>query len=79
MSRRCADYNAGSVNIDEYLRHLIALSQTLTEEEERAVREGMDEEELAIFDLLTQPDPVLNDDERQRGEGEREETAGTPP
>ncbi len=61
-----ADYNAGSVNIDEYLRHLIALSQTLTEEEERAVREGMDEEELAIFDLLTQPDPVLNDDERQR-------------
>ncbi len=61
-----ADYNAGSVNIDEYLRHLIELSKTLTEEEERAVREGMTEEELAIFDLLTQPDPVLNDDERRR-------------
>ncbi|MBY6387325.1 type I restriction endonuclease subunit R [Rhodococcus erythropolis] len=59
-----ADYNAGSVNIDEYLRRLIELSKTLTEEEERAVREGMTEEELAIFDLLTQPDPVLTAEER---------------
>jgi type I restriction enzyme R subunit len=60
-----ADYNAGSVNIDEYLRRLIELSKTLTEEEERAVREGMTDEELAIFDLLTQPDPVLTADERE--------------
>jgi len=60
-----SDYNAGSVNIDEYLRRLIELSKTLTEEEERAVREGMTEEELAIFDLLTQPDPVLTDEERE--------------
>ncbi|TJZ80031.1 type I restriction endonuclease subunit R [Rhodococcus oryzae] len=60
-----ADYNAGSVNIDEYLRRLIELSGTLTEEEERAVREGMSEEELAIFDLLTQPDPVLTAEERE--------------
>lgn len=58
------DYNAGSVNIDEYLRRLIELSKTLTVEEERSVREGMTEEELAIFDLLTQPDPVLSDEER---------------
>jgi len=58
-----ADYNAGSVNIDEYLHRLIELSKTLTEEEERAVREGMTEEELAIFDLLTQPDPILTPDE----------------
>jgi len=59
-----ADYNAGSLNIDEYLRQLIELSKTLTQEEGRAVREGMTEEELAIFDLLTQPDPVLTPDER---------------
>jgi type I restriction enzyme R subunit len=58
-----SDYNAGSVNIDEYLRRLIELSKSLTEEEGRAVREGMTEEELAIFDLLTQPDPVLTFDE----------------
>jgi type I restriction enzyme R subunit len=60
-----ADYNAGSVNIDEYLHRLIELSQTLTKEEARSVREGMTEEELAIFDLLTQPDPVLTADERE--------------
>lgn len=60
-----SEYNAGSLNIDEYLRRLIELSQTLTEEEERSAREGMTEEELAIFDLLTQPDPVLTDDERE--------------
>ncbi|MBM7276138.1 type I restriction endonuclease subunit R [Gordonia rubripertincta] len=61
-----ADYNAGSVNIDEYLRRLIELSKSLTAEEERAVREGMSEEELAIFDLLTKPNPVLTADERER-------------
>lgn len=59
------DYNAGSVNIDEYLRRLIELSKTLTEEEERSAREGLTEEELAVFDLLTQPDPVLTATERE--------------
>lgn len=61
-----ADYNAGSVNTDEYLKRLIAMSHTLTNEEERAMRAGMTEEELAIFDLLTQPEPMLSEDERQR-------------
>ncbi|MGH7107640.1 MAG: type I restriction enzyme endonuclease domain-containing protein, partial [Acetobacteraceae bacterium] len=59
-----AEYNAGSINIDEYLRRLIELSKTLTDEEQRAAREDLTEEELAIFDLLTKPDPVLTDDER---------------
>jgi type I restriction enzyme R subunit len=59
-----ATYNAGSLNIDEYLRRLVALSQSLTEEEQRAVVEGLSEEELAIFDLLTKPEPVLTDAER---------------
>lgn len=61
-----ADYNAGSVNIDEYLKRLIEMTHTLTDEEERAVRESLTEEELAIFDLLTQPDPVLTQEEQQR-------------
>jgi type I restriction enzyme R subunit len=59
-----AKYNAGSVNIDEYLRRLIELSQSLTEEEQRSVAEGLTEEELAIFDLLTKPEPALTDAER---------------
>lgn len=60
------DYNAGSVNIDEYLRRLIDLSNTLSDEEQQAARECMTEEQLAIFDLLTQPDPVLTDEEREQ-------------
>nr|WP_268952472.1 type I restriction endonuclease subunit R [Mycolicibacterium septicum] len=64
-----SDYNAGSVNIDEYLRRLIDLSKTLTDEEERATREGMSDAELALFDLLTQPDPVLTSEERETVKG----------
>jgi len=56
-----ADYNAGSLNIDEYLRRLVSLSQDLSAEERRAVEQDMTEEELAIFDLLTKPDPTLDD------------------
>lgn len=59
-----ATYNAGSLNIDEYLRRLVELSRSLTEEEQRGVVEGLSEEELAIFDLLTKPDPVLTAAER---------------
>ncbi len=60
-----ADYNAGSLNIDEYLRRLISLSRDLSTEEQRAVVEDMTEEELAIFDLLTKPEPVLDEAERE--------------
>jgi type I restriction enzyme R subunit len=60
-----SDYNEGSVNSDGYLRRLIELSKTLTAEDERAVREGMTEEELAVVDLLTQPNPLLTDEERE--------------
>lgn len=59
-----SEYNAGSLNIDEYLRRLIELSKTLTEEEHRASREDLSDAELALFDLLTQPDPVLTDEQR---------------
>ena len=60
-----AAYNAGSVNIDEYLRRLIELSQSLNAEEQRAVSEGLTEEELAVFDLLTKPEPTLNETETE--------------
>jgi len=61
-----ADYNAGSLNIDEYLRRLVELSKTLSAEEQRVVAEGLEEEALAIFDLLTQPEPELTEEERAR-------------
>ena len=46
------------------LRRLQALSRDLSDDEARTVREGLDEPELAVFDLLTKPDPVLTDEER---------------
>jgi type I restriction enzyme R subunit len=64
-----ASYNAGSLNIEEIIRRLIALSQDLSAEEQRTVSEGMSEQELALFDLLTKPDPLLTDEERDAVKG----------
>lgn len=58
------DYNAGSLNVDEMLRRLQGLSQQLSADEQRTVSEGLTEPELAVFDLLTQPDPTLTADQR---------------
>jgi type I restriction enzyme R subunit len=57
-------YNAGSRNIDEIFRELLALSSILTEEQTRHVREHLTEEELTIFDILTRPGPDLTTQER---------------
>jgi type I restriction enzyme R subunit len=58
-----ATYNAGSLNVEEYLRRLRDLTRSLNEEEQRAVKEGLTEEELAVFDLLTKPEPTLTETE----------------
>ncbi len=57
-------YNAGSRNIEEIFKELLALSSILTEEQTRHVRENLSEEELTIFDILTRPAPNLTTDER---------------
>src|SRR2546430_1451810 len=43
---------------------LVALSRTLSEEEQRHVREQLTEEELVVFDILTRPAPELSTEER---------------
>ena len=57
-------YNAGSRNIDDLFQELLALSRSLSEEEQRHVREQLTEEELTVFDLLTRPGPDLAPAER---------------
>lgn len=57
-------YNAGSRNIEQLFEELLKLSRSLTEEQERHVRENMSEEELVVFDILTRPAPELSADER---------------
>jgi type I restriction enzyme R subunit len=66
LRRLIDEYNAGSLNVDEMLRRLQSLSRQLSEEEERTAREGLSEPELAVFDLLTRPDPTLTVQERDR-------------
>lgn len=61
-----AEYNTGSLNLEEFLRNLQEFSELLDEEEERHVREGLTEEELAIFDLLTKLDMELIPEERDQ-------------
>ena len=51
--------NKGMANIEEFFEELKKLAESLTEEEQRAVRKELAEEELAVFDLLTRPDPTL--------------------
>jgi type I restriction enzyme R subunit len=59
-------YNAGSRNIEDVFRELLALSKVLTEEQTRHVREHLSEEELTIFDILTRPAPQLSTEEREQ-------------
>lgn len=59
-----ASHNAGSRNIDDLLKELLAFSRSLTNEEQRHVRESLSEEELTVFDILTRPEPELAPAER---------------
>ena len=54
-----------TINVDEWFEQLIALANELIEEDGRAVTERLSEEELAVFDLLTQPEIDLNEAERE--------------
>jgi type I restriction enzyme R subunit len=59
-----AEYNAGSINTETFFQELLAFSKTLTDEEARALSEGLSEELLAIFDLLMRPAPPLSEAEQ---------------
>ncbi|RXH04915.1 DUF3387 domain-containing protein [Bradyrhizobium vignae] len=52
-------YNLGTVQVEAFFEALKALAAEMDEEERRAARENLSEDELAIFDLLTKPEPKL--------------------
>ena len=60
------EYNAGSLNIEEFFKQLVAFTKDLNEEEKRGIAENLSEEELAIFDLLTRPEMKLSKKEEQQ-------------
>ncbi|MBY6045285.1 type I restriction endonuclease subunit R [Phaeobacter italicus] len=57
-------YNNDSQNIEAFFQALIKLAEDLTEEEREATRESLSEEEKAVFDILTKPEPELSEKER---------------
>ena len=59
-----AEYNEAAIDVDQWFEQLIALAEELNEEEQRAIAEQLTEEQLAMFDLLTQPAPELTEAER---------------
>ncbi|WP_276968405.1 type I restriction enzyme endonuclease domain-containing protein, partial [Metallibacterium scheffleri] len=58
------EYNAGSRNIEELFDELVQFARDLSAEEQRAVAENLSEEELALFDILTKPEPKLSNAEQ---------------
>jgi type I restriction enzyme R subunit len=54
-----ARYNANSIDAERFFEELKKLVDEMDDEERRAAREELSEHELAIFDLLTRPEPPL--------------------
>jgi type I restriction enzyme, R subunit len=60
LEKLIEEYNLGSLGVEAFFEALKALIAEMEEEERRAAREGLTEEELAVFDLLTKPKPKLS-------------------
>ena len=59
-----AEYNAGTIGVDDFVEGLFNFAGELHQEDQRADAEEFSEEELAVFDLLTQREPHLTIPER---------------
>jgi type I restriction enzyme R subunit len=57
-------YNAGGSSTENYFDELVKYTESLRDEEERAAREGLTEDELEIFDILKKE--TMTKDETQK-------------
>lgn len=55
FQRLIDEYNSGAINLETFFEELVKFARGLEEEEKRTIAEGLNEEELAVFDLLTKP------------------------
>ncbi len=60
------EYNNGAKNADAFFAQLVTFAQSLNEEDKRGVSENLNEEELAIFDILTKPNIKLSRREKDK-------------
>jgi type I restriction enzyme R subunit len=66
FKRLIEEYNSGSRNVEEHINVLLNMIVTMSEETKRGAKEGLSEEELVLFDLLTKPDMKLSQEKRKR-------------
>jgi len=66
FQRLIDEYNSGALNIEMFFNSLVEFAQELNEEEKRGVAENLNEEELAVFDILTKPDMKLTPKEKNQ-------------
>ena len=66
FQRLIEEYNSGAKNTEQFFAELVTFAQNLTEEEKRGVAENLEEDELALFDILTRPNMKLSREERKR-------------
>lgn len=59
-------YNSGSSSADNYFEELVKFAKDLKEESERHIREGLNEDELEIFDLLKKDKMTKEETQRVR-------------
>lgn len=63
------EYNSGACDKDAFFENLMTFIKELNDEDKRGMKEGLSDEELAIFDLLTKPDMKLDPKELQKVKG----------
>ncbi|GHO56071.1 type I restriction endonuclease subunit R [Ktedonobacter robiniae] len=66
FQRMIDEYNQGSANQEIHYYKLLQFMKKLGEEDERHVKEGLTEEELALYDIVLLPDIKLTEDEKDR-------------
>ena len=60
------EYNDGAKTVEETFKKLMELAEQLKEEEKRYIKEELENDnQLAMFDLLTKPEPKLTDKEKK--------------
>src|SRR4030065_898427 len=63
------EYNQGAATLEEFFERLLKFVKELQEEEKRGVSEGLSEEELAVFDLITKSEMKLTKKEEGQVKG----------
>ena len=66
FQRMIDEYNQGSANQEIHYYKLLQFMKKLGEEDQRHIKEGLTEEELALYDIVLLPNIKLSPDEKER-------------